>query len=91
MDLVDTLDCVITRKADPSLLDRYDRRRRQMNIKFVQHASIINKKRLEERDPVQRKARFEELRTAAADPEKHKQFLLSSSLLESVREARLIG
>jgi hypothetical protein len=31
------------------------------------------------------------LRTAAADPEKHKQFLLRSSLLESVREARLIA
>jgi 3-(3-hydroxy-phenyl)propionate hydroxylase len=91
MELVDTLDCVIAGKAYPALLDRYDRRRRQMNIRFVQQATVINKKRLEERDPVQRKAQFEELRTAAADPEKHKQFLLRSSLLESVREARLIA
>jgi 3-(3-hydroxy-phenyl)propionate hydroxylase len=90
-ELTDTLDCVIRKKADPVLLDRYDRRRRQMNIKFVQQATVINKKRLEERDAVQRRARFDELQTTAADPGKHKQFLLRSSLLESVREARLIA
>jgi 3-(3-hydroxy-phenyl)propionate hydroxylase len=90
IELADALDQVIVRGSAELLLDRYERRRRAMNIEFVQQATIINKKRLEERDPAARQARFDELRATAADPEKHKQFLLRSSLIESVRKARLI-
>ncbi len=90
VEIVETLDQVISKRADESLLDRYQRRRRAMNIEFVQQATIINKKRLEERDPAARQARFDELRATAADPKRHKEFLMRSSLIESVRKARLI-
>ena len=59
-----------------------------MNIEFVQEQTILNKKRLEEREPEARRARFDELRATAEDPQKHKEFLLRTSLIASVRKAQ---
>jgi 3-(3-hydroxy-phenyl)propionate hydroxylase len=69
-------------------LDDYERRRRPLNIEYVQEQTIANKRRLEERDPVTREKRFEELARMAEDPQKHKAFLRRASLLESVRRLR---
>jgi 3-(3-hydroxy-phenyl)propionate hydroxylase len=88
MELVDALHRVITNQASEALLDRYTRRRRTMNIEFVQEQTIINKKRLEERESKARLARFDELRAIAEDPHKHKDFLLRTSLIASVRKAQ---
>ena len=71
-------------------LDLYDRRRRPINIEFVQSQTVQNKKRMEEKDPAVRAANFDELRATTADPERHRRFLLRSSLIESVRKAALI-
>ena len=90
MELADTLRQVTTGAADVALLDRYERRRRPLNIEYVQQQTIANKKRLEERDPAQRKANFDELRRIADDPVRHKQFLLRTSLIDSVRKAAKI-
>ena len=88
IELVETLDQVIQGKAGEDLLDRYTRRRRTLNIEFVQEQTILNKKRLEERDPEARRRRFDELRAIADNPAQHKEFLLRTSLLASVRKAR---
>jgi 3-(3-hydroxy-phenyl)propionate hydroxylase len=61
-------------------LDSYESRRRPLNIKYVQEQTVANKKRLEE-------GRLEELRETAADPLRHKAFLMRASLLESSRDA----
>jgi 3-(3-hydroxy-phenyl)propionate hydroxylase len=74
--------------ADATILDRYDRRRRPLNVEFVQEQTVANKRRLEERDPVVRKAHLDELRRIAGDPARAREFLLRASLLESVRKAR---
>jgi 3-(3-hydroxy-phenyl)propionate hydroxylase len=66
-------------------LDDYERRRRPLNIEYVQEQTIANKRRLEEREPAKREQRFDELRRMAQDPVKHKAFLRRASLLESVR------
>ena len=87
IELVDTLHQVIMKRASEDLLDRYTRRRRTLNIEFVQEQTINNKKRLEEREPNAREARFDELRAIAEDPVKHKEFLLRTSLIASVRKA----
>ena len=71
-------------------LDLYDRRRRPINIEFVQNQTVQNKKRMEEKDPAVRAANFDDLRAIAADPSRHRQFLLRSSLIESVRKAASI-
>ena len=88
LELVDTLDCVVRRESSEDLLDRYTRRRRTLNIEFVQEQTITNKKRLEEREPQARQARFDELRATAEDPAKHREFLLRTSLIASVRKAQ---
>jgi len=88
MELVDSLQRVITGQAGEEILDRYTRRRRTLNIEFVQEQTIVNKKRLEEREPGARQARFDELRAVAEDAAKHKEFLLRTSLIASVRKAQ---
>jgi 3-(3-hydroxy-phenyl)propionate hydroxylase len=66
-------------------LDAYERRRRPLNIEYVQEQTIANKRRLEEREPAARQQRFDELARMADDPVKHKAFLMRASLLESAR------
>ncbi len=68
-------------------LDSYERRRRPLNIEYVQEQTVANKQRLEEREPARREMRFDELRRMADDPAKHKAFLMRASLLESTRRA----
>ena len=69
-------------------LDAYERRRRPLNIEYVQEQTIANKRRLEERDPAKREERFAELARMADDPVAHKAFLRRASLLESVRRLK---
>jgi 3-(3-hydroxy-phenyl)propionate hydroxylase len=88
MELVDTLHQVIAKQAGDALFDRYTRRRRTLNIEFVQEQTSVNKKRLEEREPKTRQLHFVELRATAEDPKKHKEFLLRTSLIASVRKAQ---
>jgi 3-(3-hydroxy-phenyl)propionate hydroxylase len=90
LDLVDTLRAVALDGADARLLDRYERRRRPLNIEFVQQQTVANKQRLEEKDPSARRARLNELAATAADPRRHKQFLMRSSLIDAVRKAATI-
>jgi 3-(3-hydroxy-phenyl)propionate hydroxylase len=91
VELAETLHLVANSGAGGELLERYERRRRPLNIEYVQRQTVANKKRLEERDPKIRQANFDELRRAAADPVLHKQFLMRTSLIESVRQAGKIG
>ena len=90
VELAELLSLVTEGKAGPEILDRYDRRRRPLNVEFVQEQTVSNKNRLEERDPAVRKERLDELRRIAADPERTRKFLLRASLIASVRKARTI-
>ena len=86
MELTSLLGRVMRDEAAPDVLDAYDRFRRPLNIEYVQQQTIANKKRLEERDPEARAKSNAALRTTAADPEKHRTYLLRASLIESVRK-----
>ncbi|MET7993605.1 NAD(P)/FAD-dependent oxidoreductase [Amycolatopsis sp. NPDC005232] len=77
--------------ADEKVLDRYDLRRRTVNIEFVQQQTVTNKRRLEEKDPVRRKERLAELAALGDDPELELKFLMNSSLLNSVARAASLG
>lgn len=90
IELAETLHLAATGQAGEEVLDRYERRRRPLNIEFVQQQTVANKKRLEERDPMVRQTHFDELRRIAADPTLHRRFLMRTSLIESVRKAREI-
>ena len=86
MELNDLLGRVMRDEAAPDILDLYDRFRRPLNIEYVQQQTIANKKRLEEKDPEARAKSNAALRATAADPEKHRAYLLRASLIESVRK-----
>jgi 3-(3-hydroxy-phenyl)propionate hydroxylase len=85
VELASLLVKVLRGKESADQLDRYDARRRPINVKYVQEQTIANKKRLEAKDPQARAENFAFLRRTAADPTAHRAFLLRTSLLESVR------
>ena len=91
MELCEMLSNVHSGAENTSIFDRYDRRRRTLNVEFVQQQTIANKRRLEEQDEGKREAALQELRTTMDNPVLHKQFLLRTSLLESVRKSKLIA
>ena len=74
-------------EANDDILDLYDRQRRIICKRFVQAQTIANKKALEEKDPeAQRKAQEKYMKTAA-DPALAKEFLMRTSMIDSVRES----
>jgi 3-(3-hydroxy-phenyl)propionate hydroxylase len=89
-NLSDKLVRILLDGAPDSLLDVYDRQRRTVAIEFVQEQSIANKKRLEESDPEIRKKNLDDLRAAAADPVRARQFLLRTSMIASQRRAEAL-
>ena len=90
-ELAEALHLVVNEQAGDKLLDRYAQRRRELNIAYVQQQTVENKRRLEERDPRVRQENFERLRRTAEDPALHKQFLMRTSLIESVRSGAAIS
>jgi 3-(3-hydroxy-phenyl)propionate hydroxylase len=91
MELAELFDMIQSGQADASILARYDRRRRPLNVEYVQQVTVANKRRLEEKDPAIRRERLDELRRIVADPAQHKAFLMRASLIDSVRKAGTIG
>jgi 3-(3-hydroxy-phenyl)propionate hydroxylase len=85
IELTGLLGRVLRHEEAVEILDLYDRRRRPLNIEFVQQQTIANKRRLEEKDPVARTKNFEQLAATSADPVAHRAYLLRASLLDSVR------
>jgi len=90
-ELIQTLSGFDSGEGGDDLLDRYQRRRRALNLEFVQQQTIDNKNRLEEQDETARTKRLDELSEIAADPERMKAFLRRTSLLDSVRRAQNIA
>ena len=53
--------------------------------------TIQNKRVLEEKDPVKRRERLEEMRSTTADPAKARDFLLRTSMFEGLKSASHIA
>jgi 3-(3-hydroxy-phenyl)propionate hydroxylase len=90
MNLTDKLVAVWRGELDDSVLDRYVRQRRTVNIEYVQDSSIRNKRTLEEVDPQLRRQRLEEMRRASLDRVRAKDVLMRSSMIASMRRADAI-
>jgi hypothetical protein len=86
MELVDTLPKLLLLPVKNCSTATHAGDDAQYRVRTKQ--TITNKKRLEEHDPKARQARFDELRATAEDPAKHKEFLLRTSLIASVRKAQ---
>jgi 3-(3-hydroxy-phenyl)propionate hydroxylase len=78
-------------EADDASLDRYERQRRKMAIDFVQANAVRNREALRETDPALRARRHDEMRRMADDPERAREFLLRSSMIEALRASEAIA
>ena len=76
----------VWRGADPALLGRYERQRRKVAIDTVQAVSLRNRQIMNTRDPAQRQAYYDDLKRTAADPVKSREYLLRSSMIQSLRD-----
>jgi 3-(3-hydroxy-phenyl)propionate hydroxylase len=85
VELATLLGKVLRGEEHKDALARYDAHRRPINVEYVQEQTIANKKRLEAKDPRVREENFAFLRETAADPDRHRAFLMRTSLLASVR------
>jgi 3-(3-hydroxy-phenyl)propionate hydroxylase len=80
----------IWKGGDPALLGRYERQRRKVAIESVQAQAVRNRQILNERDPAKRQAYYDDLRATADDPVRHKQYLMRSSMIQSLRDASAV-
>jgi len=90
INLTDKLIALWYGNAEDSVLDRYVRQRRTVNIEYVQESSIRNKRLLEETDPTLRKQRLDEMRRASENSALAKEVVMKSSMIASMRRANAI-
>lgn len=67
-------------------MGRYERQRRSVALQTVQAQALRNRQILNARDPDERRAFHDELRTIASDPVQHKAYVMRSSMLQSLRD-----
>jgi 3-(3-hydroxy-phenyl)propionate hydroxylase len=87
MNLADKLGQLWRGEAADEILDRYTRQRRYVALEDVREQTIRNTKFLNERDPAVRRESQDTMRGIAEDPEKHRQFLMNSSMIGGLRTA----
>jgi 3-(3-hydroxy-phenyl)propionate hydroxylase len=73
------------------LLDLYERQRRHIAINSTQADTIRNKKLLAEKEPAVRQKNHDQLKRQSEDPKLAREFLLRTSLINSLREAARIA
>ena len=88
-NLCDKLQSVL-QGADNDLLDRYDRQRRGVITRRIIPAATANRKRMAGTDVAQQLERLRKLQEVAADPVQRREYLLESSMINSLREADAI-
>lgn len=86
-NLSEKLLAVLEGRADETILDLYDRQRRTIAQKFVQEHTIRNKQLMEARDVDAQRRRQQEFMRMAEDPALAKQFLMKTSMIQSLRES----
>lgn len=89
-NLADKLPPVWRGSAPLESLDRYTRQRRPIAERQILKQAHANRTRMQERDPVARRAELDRLKVIAADPERAREYLLASSMIAGLREAERI-
>lgn len=74
-----------------SVIDRYERQRRKVALETVQATTMRNRKMMSEKDPAARLAHHDELRGIVADRALHRNHLLKSSMIQSLRDLEAVA
>jgi 3-(3-hydroxy-phenyl)propionate hydroxylase len=78
------------RGAPLPMLERYSRRRRAVALDVVQQTTLRNRSILNASEPRTRREYYDELRRIAADPVKHREYMLRTSMIQSLRDSEKI-
>jgi 3-(3-hydroxy-phenyl)propionate hydroxylase len=87
VNLGEKLVALLRGESGLEVLDRYTRQRRHVAVNHTTAQTARNKKLLEEKDPAVRSRNHDNLRRTAGDRRLAREFLLRTSLINSVREA----
>jgi len=77
--------------ASLDLMGRYERQRRKVALETVQATTLRNRQMLRERDPAARRAFHDDLRATVADPERHRAYVMRSSMLDSLADLEQVA
>jgi len=71
-------------------MERYQRQRRKVALETVQTQALRNRAILNATDPKQRADYYDDLRATVDDPLRHKEFVMRSSMITSLRELETV-
>jgi 3-(3-hydroxy-phenyl)propionate hydroxylase len=71
-------------------LERYSRQRRKIALDVVQQTTLRNRAMLNTSDPEARRAYYDDLRRSVEDPQKHRDYVMRTSMIQSLRDAENI-
>ena len=77
--------------ADERLLDIYTRQRRPIAEQEILAQADRNRGRMQERDPERRKVMMAEMQAMLADPVRHKDYVMRSSMIDGLRKAATLA
>lgn len=88
VNLAENLAAIWAGGSAKSHFSMYEQQRRKAAMDTVQQQSIRNRRMMAEKDPAQRRAYHDSLRQTVADPAAHHAYVLRSSMIASIREAK---
>jgi 3-(3-hydroxy-phenyl)propionate hydroxylase len=77
----------VIRGAPLETLERYSRQRRKVALDVVQQTALRNRSILNTREPAARRAYYDDLRSIMADPVKHRDYVMRTSMIQSLRDS----
>ena len=80
----------IARGAPLESLARYSRQRRKVALDVVQQTALRNRAILNTREPAARRAYHDELRRIVDDPAKHRDYVMRTSMIQSLRDVEQV-
>lgn len=80
----------VMRGAPLQTLERYSRQRRKVALDVVQQTALRNRAILNTREPEARRAYYDELRRVVDDPVKHRDYVLRTSMIQSLRDVEQV-
>lgn len=80
----------VVKGAPLDLMERYSRQRRKVALDVVQQTTLRNRAILNTREPAARQAYYDDLRRVAENPEKHREYVMRTSMIQSLRDVATI-
>lgn len=81
----------VIRGAPIDTLERYSRQRRKVALDVVQQTALRNRSILNTREPAARRAYYDDLRAIVADPVRHRDYVMRTSMIQSLRDSEKVA